>query len=249
MWDIGLRRRRGIGHVYSSAHCTDDEAARALAAYVGDGASDADFRLLKFEAGYREVQWHRNCVAIGLSAGFIEPLEATGIGFAEIAALLVASMFPWNGPVDLAATQFNDVMRGRYANVVEFIKAHYCLSKRRDSDFWIDNCRPETIPDSLKDKLEQWRFRAPDFVDIDYARNTFVEDNWRQVIYGMGFQTDLSGRKGALRHHDAARRAFAAAGTHRARALATLPAHRELIERLSRQGSSASQHQEQQSAQ
>jgi glycine/D-amino acid oxidase-like deaminating enzyme len=233
MWDIGLRRRRGVGYVYSSDHCGDDEAARVLAGYTGQQGKESSFRLLKFEAGYRDVQWHRNCVAIGLSAGFMEPLEATGIGFAESAALLLAALFPWNGPMEPAAVQFNAAMRGRYANVLQFIKAHYCLTKRRDSDFWIDNCRPESIPDGLKDKLERWRYRVPDFVDVDYGVDTFIEDNWRQVIYGMGFRTDLTARAGALRHHDAARRAFAAMDTNRARAVATLPPHRELVEQYS----------------
>ena len=232
IWDIGLRHRRGVGYVYSSDHITDEQAARSLRDYVRAPGSETELRLLKFEAGYRNVQWHRNCVAIGLSAGFIEPLEATGIGFAESAALLIAAIFPWNGQMEVAAAQFNAAMVRRYANVVEFIKAHYCLSQRRDSDFWIDNCRPETIPDSLKDRLERWQHRMPDFVDIDYGHDTFVEDNWRQVIYGMGFRTDLSARRGALRHYDAAREAFAGMDGSCRKALAFLPPHRDLIEQL-----------------
>ena len=232
IWDIGLRHRRGVGYVYSSDHCTDEQAAKVLRGYAGTAVAETQFRLLKFEAGYRNVQWHRNCIAIGLSAGFIEPLEATGIGFAESAALLVAALFPWSGQMEIAASQFNAAMARRYGNVVEFIKAHYCLSQRRDSDFWIDNCRPETILDSLKDRLERWRYRMPDFVDIDYGHDTFVEDNWRQVIYGMGFRTDLTARRGALRHHDAARAAFGAMQHQAGKAIAFLPSHRNLVEEV-----------------
>jgi tryptophan halogenase len=230
IWDIGLRHRRGIGYVYSSDHCSDWEAERLLRRYAGLTGADGEVRLLQFEAGYRPVQWHRNCVAIGLSAGFIEPLEATGIGFAESAALILAAIFPWHGQFAAAADQFNHAMTRRYANVLEFIKAHYCLSQRSDSEFWIDNRRPETIPDSLRDRLERWRYRMPDFIDVDYRHDTFVEDNWRQVIYGMEFRTDLTARRGALRHLEAARKAFAAMARHADQAVALLPTHRRLVE-------------------
>jgi hypothetical protein len=194
---------------------------------------------LRFEAGYRPVQWHRNCVAIGLSAGFIEPLEATGIGFAESASLILAAIFPWSGPQEAAARQFNAAMSRRYENVIDFIKVHYCLSQRRDSDFWIDNCRPDSIPASLQEKLERWRHRPPSFVDVDYGHDTFTEENWRQVIYGMGFSTDLTGRGGALRHQDAARVAFALADRSADKALAYLPSHRNLVEAMCAEGAAS----------
>lgn len=232
MWDIGLRHRRGIGYVYSSDHCSDEEAARSLCRYAGVKEGDVTLRQLRFEAGYRPVQWHRNCVAIGLSAGFIEPLEATGIGFAESASLVLAAIFPWSGQMDVAAAQFNAAMQRRYANVVDFIKVHYCLTQRRDSDFWIDNVRPETVPDSLRERLERWRYRLPDFVDIDYGHDTFIDENWRQVIYGMEFQTDLTARKQAFRHYDAARAAFATMATQVDRAKRLLPSHRSLVEHM-----------------
>jgi tryptophan halogenase len=232
LWDIGLRHRRGVGYVYSSNHCTDEQAAEVLCRYAGVTESKANLRQLHFEAGYREVQWHRNCVAIGLSAGFIEPLEATGIGFAESASLILAAIFPWGGQMEVAAEQFNAAMCGRYANVVDFIKVHYSLSKRRDSDFWIDNCRPESIPDSLQARLERWRNRAPDFVDIDYGHDTFLDENWRQVIYGMGFETDLTERQGSLRYPQAARDGFSRIGGQIDKAMNHLPLHRDLIEEI-----------------
>jgi len=235
IWDIGLRHRRGVGYVYSSDHCSDDEAVDTLKTYMGPAAREAEPRKLSFEAGYRQLQWHRNCVAIGLSAGFVEPLEATGIGFAESAGMLLAAVFPWGGPLDAAARQFNDKMSRRFDNVVDFIKLHYCISQRRDSDFWIDNCRPETMSDALHERLERWRYRMPDFVDIDYGNDTFIEANWRQVLYGMGFKTDLSPRRGAYRYADAARTAFADISRQAIHAARLLPSHRDLIETLCRE--------------
>ena len=232
LWEIGLQHRRGIGYVYSSAHCGDEEALRTLCRHAGIPEEQAQTRLLKFEAGYRPIQWHRNCVAIGLSAGFIEPLEATGIGFAESASLLLAAVFPWGGDLETAARQFNAAMCRRYENVIDFIKVHYSLSKRRDSDFWIDNCRLESIPASLQERLERWRFRPPSFVDVDYGHDTFTEENWRQVIYGMRFPTDMLGREGAFRYREAARAAFASAERNADKAAAFLPLHRDLVQQI-----------------
>src|SRR5581483_9940703 len=116
-WDIGLSTRRGIGYVYSSSHTTDERAEQVLRDYIGPAANGRDSRAFKFEAGYRETSWHRNCVAVGLSGGFFEPLEATGIALIEVAALLLARLFPWNGEMEGAARQFNRIMRQRYERV------------------------------------------------------------------------------------------------------------------------------------
>ncbi|CAL4869775.1 Flavin-dependent tryptophan halogenase PrnA (plasmid) [Asticcacaulis sp. MM231] len=236
IWDIGLRHRRGVGYVYSSDHGSEDDAIKTLKAYMGPGVEDIEPRRLAFETGYRKTQWHKNCVAIGLSAGFVEPLEATGIGLAESAGLLLAAVLPWAGPLDVAARQFNDKMTRRFENIFDFIKLHYCLSQRRDSDFWIDNCRAESLSDALKDRLERWRYRMPDFIDVDYGHDTFVETNWRQVLYGMRFPTDLSARRDAYRYFDAARAAFREVERHADKALRFLPSHRDLVEAICRSG-------------
>ncbi|WP_428312888.1 tryptophan halogenase family protein [Hydrocarboniphaga sp.] len=236
IWDIGLRDRQGIGYVYSSNHCSDEEAVRTLQDYLGPAASQGEPRYIRFETGYRKLQWRKNCVAIGLSAGFMEPLEATGIGLVESAALLLAALFPWDGPYEPAAQQFNEKMSGRYANVADFIKLHYCLSQRRDSAFWTDNCDRQSIPDSLQARIESWRYRVPDFVDIDYGQDTFIEGNWRQVLYGMGFRTDLSARRGAYRHSQFAQEAFRNIERQAAQAMKILPSHRELVEEICGRG-------------
>jgi tryptophan 7-halogenase len=237
MWDIGLRSRRGVGYVYSSSHSSDQDAIKQLTAYLGAAENSIEPRQIKFEAGYRKVQWYKNCVAIGLSAGFMEPLEATGLGLVESAAQTLAALFPWAGPMETAAHQFNQKMVRRYDNLVDFIKVHYCLSQRRDSDFWIDNCDSRSIPDSLQERLENWRYRTPDVIDIDYGHDTFIEGNWRQVLYGMGFRTDLSARYGAYRYHEAARKAFSDINRQADYAISILPSHRDLIEDTIRRSS------------
>ncbi|WP_269078020.1 tryptophan halogenase family protein [Asticcacaulis benevestitus] len=236
IWDIGLQERRGTGYVYSSDHTSDEAAEACLRTYIGHAADDLPSRILKFEAGYREVQWKKNCVAVGLSAGFIEPLEATGIGFAEIAGVILAALFPWSDQCDSGAEQFNAQMRERYAHVIDFIKLHYCVSNRRDTDFWLDNINPGSISDGLRDRLEQWKYRAPSFIDVDLKHDIFTEHNWQYVLYGMGYKTILGDRIAALRYFDEARAEFQEIQKQAEYALTIMPEHRSLVELVRRQG-------------
>jgi len=229
IWDIGLQSRRGIGYVYSSDHCSDDDALEALRRYIGPAANDLPYRTLSFEAGFRKVQWRKNCVAVGLSAGFIEPLEATGISFAEVAALILCNLFPWSGDYEHSAQQFNAQMSRRYERIIDFIKLHYCISRRTDSDFWQDNRAPSSISDDLKEKLEQWRYRPPSFLDIDTSHDVFDEHSWQYILYGMGFKTDIGARAGALRFYDDARCEFEKIRRQSDEAVKALPSHRALV--------------------
>lgn len=235
-WDIGLSERRGLGYVYSSAHTDGDAAEKLLRAHIGPAGEALPARKLQFEAGFRPAQWVKNCVAIGLSAGFIEPLEATGIGFAEIAALILANVFPWSGDMEGPARLFNRQMARRYEHVIDFIKLHYCLSARQDSDFWHDNRAAAGISDALADKLDQWRTRPPSFLDVDLSHDIFTDHNWQYVLYGMGYQTDIRGRAGALRFHDEARAEFAEIRRQADYALSVMPDHRALVGAAARQG-------------
>lgn len=228
-WDIGLERRRGIGHVYSSDHMDDARAEEVLRAYVGPAGDNLEARKFRFEAGYREINWHKNCVAIGLSSGFFEPLEATGIVFSELAAGLLANLFPWGGDHETSARQFNAVMRQRYERTLDFIKLHYCTSRRRDTAFWRDNVDAASIPDSLQDRLERWRFRPPTELDVDANLDIFMESSWQYVLYGMGWKTDLGAKAGIYRYHDDARQAFAQVRGQAQYAIRTLPSNRELV--------------------
>lgn len=229
IWEIGLANRRGVGNVYSSAHMSDERAEEILRSYLGASADGLIARNIRFDAGYREINWHKNCVAIGLSSGFFEPLEATGIIFIEVAAVMLATLFPWGGDLEIAAKQFNEIMRRRYERARDFIKLHYCISERRDSQFWRDNVDPASIPESLQDLLRMWRHRAPSSIDIDQNVDLFKEASWQYVLYGMGYKTDLRPRAGVLRYYDEARAAFAQIRRQAEFACRTLPTNRELI--------------------
>ena len=236
IWDIGLDHRRGVGHVYSSAHSDDARAEEMLRGFVGPAGDDLEIRKFRFEAGYRETNWHKNCVAIGLASGFFEPLEATGIIFSEVAAALVANLFPWGGDYETSARQFNRIMRRRYDRALDFIKMHYLLSERRDTDFWRDNVRPETARDSLHELLDRWRFRPPNELDTDPNIDIFPDASWQYVLYGMGWKTDLNARTGAFRYFDDARAAFAEIRRQGDYAVANLPTNRQLVEHAAKHG-------------
>src|SRR4051794_37052550 len=229
IWDIGLAERRGPGHVYSSDHPDDAGAEALLGAYLGPAAEGLEARRFKFDAGFREINWHKNCVAIGLSSGFFEPLEATGIVFSEVAAGLVANLFPWGGDYETSARQFNSVMLQRYERALDFIKLHYCITKRRDTQFWRDNAEAASVPDSLHERLEWWRFRYPTELDIDTNLDIFTEASWQYVLYGMGWKTDLAPKAGIYRYFDDARSAFAEVRRQGQYAIRTLPTNRELV--------------------
>ncbi len=228
IWDIGLEGGRGVGCVYSSLHREDDQAEDTLRAYLGAKARDVSPRKISFESGYRETPWIRNCVAIGLSAGFLEPLESTGVVLIEVAVGMLAELFPHDGRWDAPAPRFNRLMAQRYDNIVNFLKLHYVLS-RRDEPFWRDNRVDVSIPESLRDLLDQWRVRPPGRFDFDLDLESFAFFNYQYILYGMGFETDLSAARGAYPDREGAEKQFARIRAFGDRAVKDLPPHRASI--------------------
>ncbi len=234
-WDIGLFGVRGVGYVYSSDHASDVEAETVLRRHLGDEAGRLSTRLIRFEPGWREQPWCGNCVAVGLSGGFLEPLESTGLVMIEVAAAMIAELFPHSGPIDAPARRFNTLMAQRYENIVNFLKLHYCLSRRPEA-FWRDNTRAETIPERMRELLEQWRYRSPGRFDFTLDLETFAYFNYQYVLYGMGFSTDLSAGRSDFPNVGEAERLFAKIRNFGERAALDLPAHRALIQQIHHSG-------------
>lgn len=194
IWDIGLSKRRGVGHVYSTDFISDDKAEQLLRDYVGDECTDIESRKIPMRIGYRSKFWHKNCVAIGLSAGFVEPLEATAILIVEATAKLLAEKLPiYNNEGDYGQNSFNKITRYAWDRVFDFIKLHYYLSKREDNLFWVNNRDPDTVSDALLDKLEHWKTHIPCQSDFFSKYEVFQLENYQYVLYGMNYQTDLRG--------------------------------------------------------
>ena len=235
-WDIGLHARRGVGYVYSTRHTDDARAEKVLRDYIGPAADGLNARLLKFEAGFRPEQWRKNCVAVGLASGFVEPLESTGIGLIEMGAYLIAHLLPADGDMTRVAKHFNAVMTTRYERIFDFIKMHYCLSRRRDSQFWIDNADAASIPDSLLDQLAMWRSRPPHRLDFVTDVEMFLPASWQFILYGMEYATDLEPTRAMYPRFDEARREFEMIRKVSTHAIADLPDHRALVEEVCANG-------------
>lgn len=237
VWDIGLKERRGIGHVYSSAYVSHEQAEQELRDYIGPIAESANSRLISMNIGYREKFWHKNCVALGLAQGFVEPLEATGLLVFDATAKMLAEQFP-SSKLDMPfiAKQFNQRVKTSWDNVIDFVKAHYCLSKRDDSDFWLDNRASDSIPDSLKERLARWQYQPPNEYDFASKFDVFNMENYKYILYGMDFDTNLSDFQQRLNQDDYAQQVFENIKKQSDTALSKLPNHRELIDKIYQYG-------------
>ncbi len=237
IWDIGLPARRGIGHVYSSRHISDEDAERELRAYVGAAATGLTARKITIRSGHRETFWKRNCVAVGLAAGFLEPLEASAIVLVELSAKIIAEQMPACREVmDLVAARFNATTHYRWGRIIDFLKLHYVLTRREDTAFWRDNLLPETIPERLKELLLLWSYQAPWFHDeFDRVEEVFPAASYQYVLYGMGFRTAV---EPAMVAADArlAERAMRENLAQTERLRAGLPRHRDLIRKIVEHG-------------
>ncbi|KVX01290.1 tryptophan halogenase family protein [Shewanella frigidimarina] len=196
IWDIGLENRRGVGHVFASDYINDEDATEQLKRYLRPRVKDVDaltFRTIPFNPGHRHHFWHRNCVAVGLSAGFLEPLEASALLLVEISASMIAEQLPACREVmDITAKRFNETFLYRWQRIIDFLKLHYILSKRTDSQFWINHRNPDTIPESLQNLMTLWRYQPPSDDDFIHAVEVFPAASYQYILYGMGFYTQES---------------------------------------------------------
>ena len=180
-WRIPLQHRVGNGIVFSSAHWSDAEAtARLLENVSGDTLTEP--RVIRFRTGQRRLHWHKNCVAMGLASGFIEPLESTSIHLIQRSAIRLMQMFPYDGIRQPDVDEFNSQMKFEIDNVRDFIILHYHVTERGDTAFWRD-CASMRIPDSLRHRIELFRqagrvFKVP--------TELFGENSWIQVMLGQG---------------------------------------------------------------
>jgi len=125
---------------------------------------------------------------------------------------------------------FNELMRARFERIIDFVKMHYCLTQRTDTQFWIDNADPGTIPETLREKLAMWRCRPPHRLDFITDLEMYPPASWQFVLYGMEFKTDLGAARAAFPRFDEAHQEFRMIREMSQHALADLPPHRALVE-------------------
>lgn len=180
-WRIPLQNRVGNGLVFCDQYCSVEQAT----AYFSDCLKDSvttEPKHLRFETGRRQVFWEKNCVAIGLSSGFLEPLESTGIYLIMRGILNLAKLLPSLPECQATTAEYNRLMAAEYENIRDFIVLHYCLSARDDSPFW-QSWQHRELPDSLQQKLALYNTRgALVHNDLDL----FASDSWHAVLAGMG---------------------------------------------------------------
>ncbi len=180
-WRIPLQHRTGNGHVYCSAH-TSDERARDLLLANLDAAPLAEPRPIRFTTGRRKLLWNRNVVCMGLASGFLEPLESTSIHLIQVAIQRLILLFPHRGDCEQRRREFNRASAAEYEYIRDFIILHYHANNRVGEPFW-DACRNMSIPDSLRHRIELFRETAGIFCA---SEDLFQLHSWLQVLWGQG---------------------------------------------------------------
>lgn len=180
-WRIPTQRRVGNGHLYASAFLSDDEATSILLDNL-EAPPLADPRPIRFTAGHRDAFWTGNTIAIGLSAGFLEPLESTSIYLIQEGISRFISLFPRADIPDILRTEYNNHMRTEFEQVRDFIILHYAATMRDDTPFW-NHCRTMTLPDTLNHKIELFRRTGRVF---RYNDELFARPSWVAVMLGQG---------------------------------------------------------------
>jgi hypothetical protein len=192
IWDIGLSTRRGIGYVYSSDHCSQDEAETTLHKYLQndpriENPNEISTRTIRFQPGYRTEPWKKNCLAIGLSAGFVEPLEASALVLVERSAFWLADNLPPKKTLlTITEQRFNRRFQNHWRNIIDFLKLHYVISEREEP-YWQDHRSSSSISEDLMNSLELWQFRTPDLRDAPRYDELFPAASYLYVLCGMQF--------------------------------------------------------------
>lgn len=168
-WKVPLYNRIGTGYVFSSAHRTDEQARDEFLAHLGPRAKDAEPRIIPMRVGRNRNAWVKNCIGIGLSGGFIEPLESTAIYMIDMGVRWLLSYFPDSDFPDPLRNRYNDLVDSLYNEVRDFICLHYKLGNRTDSQYWIDARTELDVPDKLAENIELWRHNLPSHYDLPFT--------------------------------------------------------------------------------
>ena len=223
-WQIPLQHRVGNGLVFCSEFLSDDEAHAMLRDRI-EGPMITEPRLIRFRAGTRRKAWNKNCIAIGLSSGFVEPLESTSIHLIMIAVTRLMQLFPFGGVSEAIVNRYNDLSQRELEGIRDFIILHYHLNER-DGDFW-RQCRTMKIPDSLAQRIALFRDGA---LAYQAADELFRIDSWVQVMLGQGLVPSSRHAMACLMRPDQLRDALTRMAANIQAAVAKLPRHQAFLD-------------------
>ncbi len=226
LWGIPLQRRVGNGLVFSSQFMSDEDGLRQLEQMI-EGEMLIDPKLIRFCAGRRHKAWSKNCVSLGLAAGFIEPLESTSIHMIMIAIHRLLQLFPFQGCTEALSDRFNNLADDEILKIRDFIVLHYNVTERTDSPYW-DHVRTTEVPDTLAHRLALFResghvFQAPG--------ELFQVDSWLQVMLGQRLQPRAHHHMGRLMPPEQLRGALTDLKGNIASAVERMPTHQAFIDR------------------
>jgi tryptophan halogenase len=180
-WRIPLQHRVGNGVVYCSRFMSDDAAEARLRSEV-EGEPITTPRVIRFRTGRRNLAWNRNCIALGLASGFMEPLESTSIHLVMTGVTRLMQLFPFDGVTDSIVDRYNELTRDEMESIRDFIVLHYYATERDDTPFW-RYCRDMEIPESLAHRIALFRENAHAW---QADGELFRVDSWTQVMLGQG---------------------------------------------------------------
>ena len=198
-WEIPLTQRIGNGYVYSSSFCSEDEAETELRGHLGLLDSDVEARHLKMKVGRVDRHWERNCLAVGLSQGFIEPLEATALNLVCNTVYDFIATVDKNGVAGAGRDEFNARVNDSFEMVRDYIVAHYILNTRDDTDYWRQNAANRNVPARLQQILEIWKSgqSLSQEMERQQVRSTYTPMSWACLLAGYGFFPETRQVQGA----------------------------------------------------
>lgn len=193
VWEIDLLNRRGTGYVYDGNRLTQQQAEAELLAHVGTEHKVLRTVHLDMQIGCMKEFWVGNCVALGLSGGFIEPLESTGLHLVNASARLLGTHLTSKHTTQAVRDSYNKIMNGTYDDLKQFIVLHYCLTDRDDTEFWREVQDSAKYCPGLEAKIATWKNKVCEYMDLAGGYITmFSDENYRAVLYGMKHFPELN---------------------------------------------------------
>ncbi len=190
-WNVPLYSRRGTGYVFSSQFRNDDEAIDEFLTHLGEDGKGAEPRVIPLNIGRTRHGWVKNCLAVGLSSGFIEPLESTSIHLIQVSIRRFLDHLPGRDCNPVLINRFNHLTKEMFEDIRDFIAMHYATSNL-PGPFWQAARAPEVIPDRVRDRLELWQHKVPSALDVDIQNPLFSEWSYMYVLFGKRYFNNVN---------------------------------------------------------